>query len=209
MAYTTADDTISLESLVGPMMLDCPYPIAEQGLRFAAIEFCERTRCYANVQEKTVAGGAKSVLLSPGDDALISEITLVEWNGKGIDPITQEIAEQIRLRATTGVPEGYYRSNPETLVLVPLPGASGTLKVEMLLTPTRTATSIPRFLYDLHWDAIENGAKARLMGSPNRPWSNAQMALFHKQQFETLVGSYSILADKDGTRRPLRVKPIF
>lgn len=209
MAYTTADDTISLESLVGPMMIDCPYPIAEQALRFAAIEFCERTRCYANTQEKTVTGGAKSVLLSPGDDALISEITLVEWNGKEIDPITKEIADQIKLRAATGVPEGFYRSNPETLVLAPLPEASGTLNVELLLTPTRTATSIPRFLYDFHWDAIESGAKARLMESPNRPWSNAQLALFHKQQFETLVGTYSIRADKDGTRRPLRVKPTF
>lgn len=209
MAYTNADDTISLESLVGPMMLDCPYPIAEQGLRLAAIEFCERTKCYANVQTKTVGTGIQSIALSPKDDALITDIILVEWNGKRIDPITQEEADEIRLRTTTGKPSGYYRPNPAAIVLVPAPEASGTLKVEMSLTPTRSAGSIPKFLSDYHGDALEHGAKARLLAQTNRPWGDGNLAAYHKQQFEILVGSYSIRADKDGTRKPLRVKPNF
>jgi len=209
MAYTNADDTISLESLVGPMMLDCPYPIAEQGIRWAAIEFCERTKCYSNIQTKTVGSGIQSIILSPSDDALITDLIEVEWNGKEITPITQKEADQLRLRASVGVPEGYYRPNPESIVLVPAPEASGTLKIYMSLTPTRTANSIPRFLYDLNWEAIEHGAKARLMSLANRPWSDPQMAGYHKQQFEMLIGSYSIRADKDGTRLPLRVKPNF
>jgi hypothetical protein len=209
MAYTNADDTISLESLVGPMMIDCPYPIAEQGLRLAAIEFCERTKCYANIQTKTVGNGIQSVLLSPTDDALIADIILVEWNGKPIDPITKQRADEIRLRSSTGVPEGYYRPNPEALVLAPAPESAGTLMVEMSLTPTKTAGSIPKFLSDYHGDAIEHGAKARLLAQTNRPWADANLAAYHKQQFEILVGSYSIRADKDGTRRPLRVKSSF
>lgn len=209
MAYTNADDTISLESLVGPMMLDCPYPIAEQALRWAAIEICERTRCYANTQTKNVSSGSKSIILAPADDGLVSDIQEVRWNGKEIDPLTREEADNRTLTNPMGVPSGYYRPNPEVITLASPPASDGVLKLVLILTPTRTATSIPRFLYDLHGDAIEHGAKARLLLIPNRPWTNGELAAYHKQEFEKMVGTLSIKADKDGTRRPLRVKTAF
>lgn len=209
MAYTNADDTISLESLVGPMMLDCPYPIAEQGLRFAAIEYCDRTKCYANLQTKTVKAGSLATILTPSDDALIKEIVEVRWNGVLIEPITKQEADDLVIANTTGVPSGYYRPNPQAIVLATTPSTDGVLKVELILSPTRTASSIPQFLYDEHWDAIEHGAKARLMSTPDRPWTDLQLAAYHRGEFEKLVGTGSIRADKDGTRLPLRVKLNF
>ena len=205
MAYTP-DESISIESLVGPMMLDCPIPIASQGILWAAIEFCERTRCWSNQQTRTVKAGAQHVALSPDDDGLIMDVDAVTWEGKNLAPITRQEADQIAVSEPTGIPKAYYRPNPETLSLAPAAEAQGTLSVTMYLAPIRTATTLPRFLYDLYWDAIEPGALWRLMKVPNRPWSDPNQAIFHKQEFERLVGSYSARAGKDGTTQPLRVK---
>lgn len=208
MAYTS-EDTVSIESLVGPMMLDCPIPIASQGILWAAIEFCERTRCWSNPQTKIVKAGTKNIALLPDEDGLIMDVNNVRWNDTFLSPITRQEADQIAVNEPTGIPQGYYRPNPETLALAPAAASQGTLTVTMYLSPTRQATTLPRMLYDLYWDAIEPGALWRLMKVPNRPWSDPNQAVFHKQEFERLVGSYSARASKDGTTQPLRVTPDF
>lgn len=208
MAYTS-EDTVSIESLVGPMMLDCPIPIASQGILWAAIEFCERTRCWLNTQTRTVNAGTKNIALTPDDDGLIMDVDSVTWDGGLLSAVTRQDADQILVKEPTGTPYAFYRPNPETLSLAPAAASQGTLSVTMYLSPTRQATTLPRFLYDLYWDAIEPGALWRLMKVPNRPWSDPNQATFHKQEFERLIGSYSARAGKDGTTVPLRVTPDF
>ena len=208
MAYTS-EDTVSIESLVGPMMLDCPIPIASQGILWAAIEFCERTKCWMNTQTKTVNAGAQHIALTPDDDGLIMAIDEVTWDGGLLSAVTRQDADQILVKEPSGTPYAYYRPNPETLSLAPAAASQGTLSVTMYLAPLRTATTLPRMLYDLYWDAIEPGALWRLMKVPNRPWSDPNQAVFHKQEFERLTGSYSARAGKDGTGLPLRTTPDF
>ena len=208
MAYT-AEDKVCIESLVGPMMLDCPIPIASQGILWAAIEFCERTRCWWIDQTKIVNSGRQHVPLSPMEDGLIMDVDNVTWDGGLLSAVTRQDADQILVKEPTGTPYAYYRPNPETLSLSPAAASQGALSVTMYLAPLRTATTLPRFLYDLYWDAIEPGALWRLMKVPNRPWSDPNQATFHKQEFERLIGSYSARAGKDGTTVPLRVAPDF
>lgn len=204
MAYS-AEDSINLESLVGPMMLDCPIPIASQGILWAAIEFCEKTRAWSNQQKRTVSAGTQHIALTPEDDGSIIYIDDVRWNGDALHPVTRHESQDI----DNTVPYGYYRPNPETLSLAPAANAQGTLTLTMFLAPLRNATSIPRMLYDLYWDAIEAGALWRLMKVPNRPWTDMNQAIFYQGQFERLVGSYSVVASKDGTQKPLRTSLSF
>lgn len=204
MAYS-AEDSINLESLVGPMMLDCPIPIASQGILWAAIEFCEKTRAWSNQQKRTVSAGTQHIALTPEDDGSIIYIDDVRWNGDALHPVTRHESQDIDYT----VPYGYYRPNPETLSLAPAANAQGTLTLTMFLAPLRNATSIPRMLYDLYWDAIEAGALWRLMKVPNRPWTDMNQAIFYQGQFERLVGSYSVVAGKDGTQKPLRTSLSF
>jgi len=204
MAYS-AEDSIALESLVGPMMLDCPIPIASQGILWAAIEFCERTRAWSNQLRRTINAGTQHIALAPDDDASIFYIDDVRWDGGLLNPVTRQEAQDLDYDQ----PFGFYRPNPETLSLAPAASSLGVLSLTMFLAPLRNATSIPKMLYDLHWDAIEANALWRLMKVPNRPWSDPNQAVFYKQEFERLVGTYSIVADKDGTQKPLRVANDF
>lgn len=206
MAYAP-EDSISIESLVGPMMLDVPIPIAVQAVAFAAIEFCERTLCWSNALSRSVS--TRSMALTPEDDGLIMDVSGVTWDGMPLTPLTREQADHIRVHEPTGIPQGYYRPGPDTLTVSPDPVSPGVLSVTLLLAPVRTATTLPRMLYDLYWDAIESGAKFRLLSQAHRPWGDPGSALFYKQQFEMLVGSFSACAGKDGTRKPLRTAPSF
>jgi len=208
MAYTTSEDTVTLESMVGPMMLDCPIPIVTQALLWATIEFCERTQIYANTQTRTIAAGTQNIALTPSDDAMITDLKEVLWDGDPIQPITRQDASEITKLNPTGLPLGFYRPNPETLALAPAADKAGVIKVTMILAPLRNATSIPAFLRDQHLEVLEAGAKYRLTRMSNRPWFDPQWTDF-RAQFESLIGTYSIRADKDGTRRPLRTAPIF
>ena len=204
MAYS-AEDSITLESLVGPMMLDCPIPIASQGILWAAIEFCERTRAWSNQQSRTVNAGTQHIALTPEDDGSIIYIDNVRWDGDRLNPVTRQESQDLDYDQ----PFGFYRPNPETLSLAPAASAQGVLTLTLVLAPLRNATTIPKMLYDLYWDAIEANALWRLMKVPNRPWSDPNQAVFYKQEFERLVGTYSIVADKDGTQKALRVATDF
>ena len=204
MAYS-AEDSISLESLVGPMMLDCPIPIASQGILWAAIEFCERTRAWSNQQRRTVNAGTQHIALTPEDDGSIIYLDNVRWDDDLLQPVTRQESQDLDYDR----PHGFYRPNPETLSLAPAASSQGVLTLTMILAPLRNATSIPRMLYDLYWDAIEANALWRLMKVPSRPWSDPNQAVFYKQEFERLVGTHSIVADKDGTQKPLRVATNF
>ena len=204
MAYSS-EDAVSIESLVGPMMLDCPIPIVSQGILWAAIEFCERTRIWSNQLTKTVNAGTQHIALTPDDDASIIYIDNVRWNGDLLVPVTSQESQDLDY----GRPFGFYRPNPETLSLNPAASAQGTLTLTLILAPLKNATSIPRILYGQGWDAIEANALWRLMKIPNRPWSDPNQAVFYKEEFERLVGTHSIVADKDGTQKPLRVATDF
>lgn len=204
MAYS-AEDSITLESLVGPMMLDCPIPIASQGVLWAAIEFCERTRAWSTQLSRTVNAGTQHIALTPDDDGSIVYLDNVRWDGDLLQPVTRQESQDLDYDR----PFGFYRDNPETLSLAPAAGSQGVLTLTMILAPLRNATAIPRMLYDLYWDAIEANALYRLMKVPSRPWSDPNQAVFYKQEFERLVGTHSIVADKDGTQKPLRVATNF
>lgn len=208
MAYTSAD-TVSIESLVGPMMLDCPIPIASQGILWAAIEFCERTRCWHESKSITVNAGTQHVALTPTATGLIMDVGEVTWGDSLLSPVTRQDADQILVKEPTGEPYAFYRPNPGTLSLAPVATSQGALGLTMYLSPVRTATTLPKMLYDLYWDAIEPGALWRLMKVPNRPWTDANQAVFQKQEFERLVGSYSARSGKDGTTLALRTHPDF
>lgn len=204
MAFTTSSDSVALESLVGPMMLDVPYPIAEQALRWSAIEFCERTRCWANRLVRPVAAGAAKVSLFPADEAVITDITEVRWAGVLLSPVSRVAAEALRVESVGSPPLGYFRSDPETLVLSPVPSEAGEVSALLALTPTREAREIPRFLVDLYGEAVEQGARARLLAMAHRPWGNPSLGEFYRQQFELQVARVAIQSDKEGTRLPLR-----
>lgn len=220
MAFIQSDDSVNIADLVGPMMLDCPVPIASQGILWAAIEFCRRTLIYANTSQIQVSG-QNDVSLSIPDDAIISDVKSVFWSSTGTStgettydvhelwPITQEESIHWLDRQPVGCPKHYFRPSPDTVRLVPAPIEAGVLSVTLALTPLRTATTLPSFLFDNCWEAIEHGALYKLLSIRNRPWSDLSLAEFHRGQFEILIGSFGAVAVKDGTRRKLRSKPDF
>lgn len=208
MPYYAAVNTVNITDLVGQLMIDAPHPITEIALLRTAIEYCSKTRCWANTQTMSVASGNANVTLVPFDDANISDIINIYYtDSSGVvypDPINKIQADYLNNEYSNKVVSGYYRSEPNTIVLAPIPIEDIVLSVDLVLIPLRTALTLPEFLYNEHWDAIEAGAKYRLCGQLNRPWGDPNTASWCKAQFEALMGTGNALFGKDGTRKPLR-----
>ncbi len=89
--------------------------------------------------------------------------------------------EQLFTGRFSTVPDG-------TVTLADVPVDGGLLRAVVSLVPTTKATCIDDGLYD-HWGTvIRHGARWLLKSMHGREWFEAQVALYHQQEFERGIG---------------------
>jgi hypothetical protein len=162
----------------------CPVNVALQALRFAVREMCEKSRIWTyttdaepalanvNAYEIDIPDGSEVVAILGGyfNDSLIEH--------RSADELDQMFGQW---QITTGTPQYVTHNAPWEALVVPYPDqvqSTDTLRWRVALRPTLTATSFDSdsvFANDFYEDFL-NGAKARLLGSPGKPYSNLQMA---------------------------------
>ena len=88
-----------------------------------------------------------------------------------------------------GSPREFLQKNDTTVTLLPAPDAVYTMAIDCCLVPDRdTATGIEDYLYQAYAEYIASGAIYRLAAKPlKKPWSNPDLAAYHKQNFENGV----------------------
>lgn len=146
--------TTDLLPLIAPYAPSCPAFLAEQMIRFAAIEFAERTRAWRHIAHIEVTEGNAPPLLSgvigeqeydllftvghvEGLDvladvpavAVIHEIEFAEFDGQRLTPVQfSTIASE-----TTGAPQYITQVAPNALTLIPF--QPGKLSLSVFLKP--------------------------------------------------------------------------
>jgi hypothetical protein len=190
---------------VVPDVPGCPFAAIDVALRQAAIDFCSQSLAWkATHPDITVVPGTASYNFAPPAQAVVHAVTYAEFEGSEIDCHTGESGIQIyNWRNQTGTPE-YVLGGATALQLVPTPDVAGTLKIEVALKPDPTATGIDDSIFNEYRDAIVHGALGRLMLSPKKPYSNAQLATYHQQQFAIMAGQSGMRQARNYTRAPLR-----
>jgi hypothetical protein len=192
---------------------------AVDAIRNAVIDFCEKSRLYkyepaainvvaSQASYPLIAGGAL-----PADTALW-DVLYAAHDGVEIYPKGKAELDGLvtdwRLSTTTGVP-GYYMLGVDRasirLVTTPADSLAGGLTLELALKPLRASTTCPDWILENHIDAIKHGAKWKLFSMQKKPWANAQLALYHMQEFDIACGQGDIMAGRDNTRAPLRTTP--
>lgn len=73
----------------------------------------------------------------------------------------------------------------KTLVLYPIPtsASSDGLRCKVACKPAQDATTVPQWIWDDYYRAITLGVCAGLLNMPNKPWSNAEMAMYYESQY--------------------------
>lgn len=185
-----------------PMVLPeapaCPRPVAEQYLRLAAIEFCERTRCWRHVSTQTIST-QEPAIVAP-DYATIHEIETAEWDGEyELEPTQFSEVDPDAYGAAAGEagPARYITQTAPNQVAV-VPFDTGSLRLSLFLKPRSGSeygndpndplqdryNVVPEFMLIQHGDHIASGALARILTLPKQTFTNPQMAQVHLARFE-------------------------
>ena len=177
-------------------VLGAPMPLLERNVRLAIIEFCEFTLTWrheldamdlvagTNEYELTVPDFTRLVTVAyAGDD----DLRIVPTTMMTLDT-TQEAWRKTGTSNRASQAQWYYLPDRTKirLYLTPFEAKTEGLKVIVVLKPTQDAKSVEDFLYEDHLEAIRHGTLARVLAIPAKEWSNAQMAAWHKAEFEKL-----------------------
>ncbi|MGB8517937.1 MAG: beta-propeller fold lactonase family protein, partial [Gallionella sp.] len=88
----------------------------------------------------------------------------------------------------------YTQDSADTILLAGVPSLGGTLNIMASLVPLQSDTCIDASLAERHWDTIIHGAKARLMAIQGKPWTDPNLALFHRTEFDKGVSLATMTA---------------
>ena len=165
----------------------CPSVLLKNETLRAAIRFCEETWIWQSGEDVSVGIGETNISPSiPSNSRLIGAKVL---------------------RDTVNVYR--YSRSADVLTLDDSPSQETTFSVTAYLAPTRTATSLPNFLYLDWFEAIEAGAQVGVLMIPGKPWSNPSTAAVKRVTYLHHMGEAKIKSKKKNdqtelvvTRRP-------
>lgn len=191
--------------LLLPDVPGCPFVAASFALRQSAIAFCEQSLAWTYLHpDIAVVNDVDEYAYVPPVGALVHAVTYAEFNDHEIDAKVKDVDMRIwNWRNQTGSPQ-YVLGGPSGIRLVPTPDVEGTLKLVVALKPDNDATGIDDEIYQEYREAIVHGALAKLMLSPRKPYTNAELAAFHMQQFAAQTAGAGLRVARNYTRAPLQ-----
>lgn len=208
-------------SRILPDCPQCPKSIAADKAREAAIDFCTQTQAWIMRSEPSpiVAGHALYTPDTP-DGVVVSaiikgQIIKRDSNGEviGLMELTplndHDLVSLGNWEMQTGeMPNKYRTFEPNRIQLIPAPSVSlnDALVLEIAVKPSHDSKLCPQFLLDSYSDAISNGAKRRLVSTPNKPWTNLSMVSFYNDEFNNQVNKVRRAQYSAHSRKGLRVR---
>lgn len=210
---------------VMPDVPSCSKAIAVNAIRNAAIEFCQKSLVWVETLDPVniVANVDVYDLDGMPNGSVIERVLNLFYLGRklaqrNLDEVNAKrqlaaasIAANVQGIATEYIAPSvtmYAQSSPKQIILFGNPTASaiGALAMDVALVPSRTSTGIDSAITDRYLDGLVSGAKARLMQIPKKPWSDANLASYHKGEFNSAVDSATIDVARGFGRAPIRTK---
>lgn len=190
---------------VMPDVPGCAFAAIDSALRQSAVVFCEQSLAWLTEHPLiSVAAGTAEYAFTPPEDAVVHAVTFAALNGEEIGAYKGETGVSAKTwRNRTGSPQ-YVLSGAGSVILAPKPGATAALAMIVALKPSPTSAGIDDAQFNEYREAIVHGALLRLMLSPKKPYTNAQLAAYHQQQFTIKTAAAGVRVAKNYTRTPLR-----
>lgn len=160
----------------------CPDPTAEKAVRAAAIELCERTRCWRLLDDHALpAGWSSAIPVSTPTGSRLHEVERAWFDSRELDRATYTDFPQ--RDDIIGTPSHFTQAQRGE-VLVWGQGEAGTLRLSLFLKPSNAADEVPDFLLEDHLDDIAAGALGRILLVPEQTWSNPNLGSFFQMKFD-------------------------
>jgi hypothetical protein len=171
-----------------PHVAGCLDSIAENAIRSATIDLCERAGVYR--KELDPLSSIAGTFSYDFDTPIGTTVHRVEWityDGEELEPISSTLLEQRirKWREETGQPEYYVQQSSSTFYLAPVPSSSVSLGIQIraVLKPTHNSSACDNDVMNNYRDTIVNGALFRLLRMPNVEWSDMGAAGVYSNLF--------------------------
>jgi hypothetical protein len=190
---------------VMPDVPGCAFAAIDSALRQSAVVFCEQSLAWlAEHPRISVVAGTAEYAFTPPEDAVVHAITFAALNGEEIGAYKGETGISAKnWRNRNGAPQ-YILGGAGFVILAPKPAAAAALTLSVALKPSPASTGIDDVQFNEYREAIVHGALLRLMLSPKKPYTNAQLAAYHQQQFAIKTAAAGMRVAKNYARTPLR-----
>jgi hypothetical protein len=214
----------TLLPLLLPNAPGVPDPVAIQALRLAAVQFCERTRCWRHVITRRITRET-SCVVAP-EYASIHEIESAFHNGRKLTPTQfSQFDEETTLEpgavATTGPANYITQVAPDEVSVMPF--EAGELKLTLFLKPRAVldldpdaayfdedeGNVVPTFLVVQHAEALVAGALYRILNLPNQKFTNPARGGEYFLTFEQAANSHFARNIRGQHRAAIRIRPDF
>lgn len=186
--------------------------VAENAIKHACIEFCERTRFWQEDLDgqMTLANTAAYEIDTPTGTKFI-DIVEGWYNDVLLIPkSTEELTRIYRYtdwRTIQSDPQYVTRIIPTEVILVPMPvKTGGNLKIRAALAPTRDSTLVYDQLYEQYLEYIAYGARARLYNSPKQPYFDKTSAGEFEVRFRAAMSEVRAKVNKGLSRASVQVE---
>ena len=168
-----------------PELPGCPQAAADHALRRCAVEFCEQSLVWqAFHPEVAISAGTADYAFSPPEGALVHAILRAALDGGELETsVPGRAGGSLHGQQGGGGSPRYVLGGTTRFTLAPEPAAAGILAMTVVLKPSPDSQGIEDWLFDEYREPIAHGTLARLMLSPKKPYSNIDLAAYHRQQF--------------------------
>lgn len=202
-----------------PYVPGCPDPVVEQAIRSVCIDFCHSTHLVQTLVTQDVVAGQQDYTVTAPAEQVLSTITGVFFRDDWVPSSSIEtVRSGVALRGTvdsipalSGTPMTYFQKTPNgtTVSLYPVPDESVTagLAVRAAFAPSRTATTVPDYLYQYWLEEISAGVVHRLCSMPGQPYTDAAKAKETYSIYNNAVRAAGIEARTGQVASASRVQP--
>ena len=162
-------------------------------IRDAAIAFCEQSLAWRvdALPANVIVDQRQYQIDSPWDDTEIVQVMQVFYDDRELLVASNSGLSQrnINFKTQADTPRNYVQEYAEKISLYPLPNSNLTdgLTCQIALRPSRFAIGMNDSIGKKYFEAIANGAKARLYEIPNKPWTDAALSGFHRNKSEMMA----------------------
>jgi hypothetical protein len=195
-------DLIGAVKLVAPGV---PEPVAVKAYIDAARQFFTDTRAWRTAGDRvrrttSHKPGVGAFTLTPLPDTEIFDAVVTRYDRQPL--------KKVSLSSMIGAGPGHYGRPSHFVVtrnlleVVPDPGPGPSVEamftVLSCIRPTRDALELDDDIADRFGEIVENGAISRVLSQPKTEWTDLQLAVYYRSQFEDQVNTWRSKASDDG-----------
>jgi len=198
-----------IDEVLPQLAADPSDPVTEQAIKRAVIEFCRESWVWQYFPDpQTVRSGLAEYDLEPPNGTDIVTMVDVTYNGVPLTPKSVAwLNKEIPGWRTTGAAVKHYTQiDTDQVILAPRPAETITngLVMTVALQPSQSATGFPAWIANQYIYQIADGAIAKLMLMPNKPWTDLASGQDHRSRFEAAFNDARESANSALGRAPQR-----